>query len=38
MDEPPATSVNVLDRRFAIRVAVSRLDNDLGSFISLISQ
>lgn len=38
MDQSFASLVAVLDRRFAIRVAVYRLDNDFGSFILLVSQ
>ena len=38
MDQSFASSVAVLDREFAIWVAVYRLDNDFGSFISLVSQ
>ncbi len=49
MDQSFATLIEVLDqglaasgadlnRSFAIRVAVYRLDNDFGSFILLVSQ
>ena len=37
MDQSLASSVAVLDRRFTIRVAVYRLDNDFRSFILLLS-